>query len=70
MGNASPSDRVRSATKIYAKMRLNPRRFSEYLAPLLVGSASSGASVVRASGSRRRRGRPCWDGTAATNLIY
>jgi hypothetical protein len=42
MGNASLSDCVRSATKMYAKRGVNPRRFSEYLAPLLVGSASSG----------------------------
>jgi len=42
MGNVSLSDCIRSATKMYAKLRLNPQRFNQYLMPLLIELIKSG----------------------------
>ena len=42
MGGVSLSDCIRSATKMYMKMRLNPQRFNRYLAPLLIELVQSG----------------------------
>ena len=42
MGNASLSDCIRSATKMYAKLRLNPQRFTQYLMPFLIELVKTG----------------------------